>query len=126
MWKPILALVIWLCALALLEALAQIWPEAKIIQQFVGFVGSMILWFSDFFFLRFPDDWKDADSTDTRNQSTKPPCPKPPLGYRGPFWNKPSPAFLQSNARSFSEAQSRVVMLLLLLPFGALVFMLLH
>ena len=39
----------------------------------------------------------------------------------GPFWNKPSVAFLQNNAQPLSEANRRVALTLLLLPFVVLI-----
>ena len=49
---------------------------------------------------------------------------KPPLGYRGPFWNKPTVAYLEREARPFSLTQSRIAGLLLLAPFGLLFYLL--
>jgi hypothetical protein len=43
-----------------------------------------------------------------------------------PFWNKPSPVFLQSEAQPFSEAQRWVVLFLMLVPFGMLIYLLLN
>jgi hypothetical protein len=126
MRKSILALLVWLCALALLNALAHIWPEAKEIEHFVGLAGTLIFWFGDFFFLRFPKGWDKADRSKFPDGATKPSPPEPPLGYHGPFWNKPSPEFLQKNAHPFTESQGRVALCLLLVPFGILAYLFLH
>jgi hypothetical protein len=62
---------------------------------------------------------RDGGRTDSKNRRNG---PRPP----GPFWNKPSHAFLQHQARPFSETQTRIVLGLLLVPFGALAYLLLR
>ncbi len=50
----------------------------------------------------------------------------PPTPYSGPFWNKPSADFLQGRAHPFSEGQARFALVFLLIPFAALVYLLLR
>jgi hypothetical protein len=51
---------------------------------------------------------------------------KEPIGYTGPFWNKPRDSYLSANARPFSSRQEDIVYLLLIAVFAVFVFVLLH
>lgn len=55
-----------------------------------------------------------------------PPRVDPPVGYLGPFWNKPSATYLSTTPRSFSPGQESVVYLVLIAVFAALILLLLH
>jgi hypothetical protein len=50
----------------------------------------------------------------------------PPRGYTGPFWNKPSGRYLESNAQAESGTFAFLCLFLLVVPFGALVYILLR
>ena len=47
-------------------------------------------------------------------------------GYTGPFWNKPSTAYLEARARTSTTASSKLAPFLLLVPFAVLFYLLLR
>ncbi len=47
-------------------------------------------------------------------------------GYTGPFWNKPSPAYLEARARESTTDPSLFAPFLLLIPFAVLFYLLLR
>ena len=50
----------------------------------------------------------------------------PPVGYTGPFWNKPSATYLESRVREGATAPSIFAPLLLLVPFAVIFYLLLR
>jgi len=74
-------------------------------------------------------DWPGLK--DSPKSSEQPRIPKkekiePPVGYTGPFWNKPSADYLEANAQPYSSEQRIAVWMFLLIPFAVLAYILLH
>jgi len=98
---------VWLCANALVDIFILKWPWQ------IALAEQLFIVLAWAFEGRRKQDSENARET-------------PPLEYRGPFWNKPTVAYLEREAHPFSLTQSRIAGLLLLVPFGVLFYLLLH
>jgi hypothetical protein len=73
--------------------------------------------------------WKDLGTEEKKPNAARDSRKSPtdlPHGYIGPFWNKPSAAFLNANDQPFSASQKIFVCVVPIIPLLTLVFLLLR
>jgi hypothetical protein len=118
---PSRAEMICLVLFVALSVLDKAWPALKPLELIAGVL--LVLFYYGALINRL--FLKGSNNQPRPNLPPRPTPPKP-IGYRGPFWNKPTTAYLEASAQPFSPTRSAVALFAMLIPFGIMAYMFLH